>query len=60
MCGKLPVYDLSNFFMKALRDMNFPLSTTFTVSHKFGYLVPSFLLTSQKSLYISTLTKSCH
>jgi hypothetical protein len=40
----LLVYPLSNFFMKALRGMSFPLSTAFIVSHKFEYVVPSFLL----------------
>ena len=39
---KLLVQDLSNFFMKVLRAMNFPLSSAITVSHKFGYAVPSF------------------
>jgi hypothetical protein len=27
--------------------MNFPLSTAFIVSHKFGYVVPSFSLNSR-------------
>jgi hypothetical protein len=38
------VYDLSNFFMEALRAISFPLSTAFIVSHMFRYLVASFLL----------------
>ena len=40
--------------------MSFPLSTAFIVSHKFGYVVPSFSLNSIKSLisfFISTLIK---
>jgi hypothetical protein len=36
--------------------MSFPLSTAFIVSHKFGYVVPSFSLNSKKPL-ISFLTK---
>ena len=30
--------------------MNFPLRTAFIVSHKFGYVVPIYLLNSRKSL----------
>ena len=40
--------------------MNFPLSTAFIVSHKFGYDVSTFSLNSRKSLisfFISSLTK---
>ena len=44
---KMLVYTLSNFFMEALRDMNFPLSAAFILSHKFGYVVPLFLLNSK-------------
>ena len=39
----------------AFRSMNFPLNTTFIVSHKFGYVLWSFLLNFRKSL-ISFLT----
>jgi hypothetical protein len=35
---KLLVYVLSSFFFEELRDMSFPFSTAFTVSHKFGFL----------------------
>jgi hypothetical protein len=41
-------------------ELSFPLSTAFIVSHKFGYVVPSFSLNSKKSLisfFISSLTK---
>ena len=57
---KLIVWDLSDFFMKVLSAMNFPLSTTFIVSHKFGYVVHSFSLNSRKSLIsfiISAMTQ---
>jgi hypothetical protein len=40
--------------------MSFSLSTAFTVSYKFGYVVPLFSLNSKKSLisfFISSLTK---
>ena len=40
--------------------MNFSLSTAFIMSHKFGYVMPSFLLNSIKSLIsfiISPLTE---
>jgi hypothetical protein len=40
---KLLVCALSSFFLLALRAMSFPLRTAFTVSHKFGYVVASFL-----------------
>ena len=43
-------WDLSNFFVKVLSPMFFPFSTAFTVSYKFGYVVPSFSLKSTKSL----------
>ena len=33
---KLLVCAFSSFFLEALRAMSFPLSTAFTVSHKFG------------------------
>jgi hypothetical protein len=39
--------------------MNFPLSTAFSMSHEFGYVVFSFPLNSRKSLislFISVLT----
>ena len=38
---KLLVYALSSFFLEALRAMSFPMS------HKFGYVVPSFSLNSK-------------
>jgi hypothetical protein len=44
------VYALSSFFLEALRAMRFPLRNVFIVSHKFGYVVASFLLNSKKSL----------
>jgi hypothetical protein len=40
---------LSNFFMKVLKAMNFPLNTVFIVSHEFGYAV---LLFSLKFFYL--------
>jgi hypothetical protein len=46
----LLVWNLSNFIMKALSAMNFPLSTAFIVSQSFGYAVSSFSLISRKSL----------
>jgi hypothetical protein len=49
---RLLMNDISNFFMKALRAMSFPLRTTFTVSHKFGYAVPSFSLNCKTSLFL--------
>jgi len=57
---KLLTYALFCFFLQALRAMNFPLSTAFIVSHKFGYVVPSISLNSKKSFisfFISSLTK---
>jgi hypothetical protein len=57
---KLLVCALSSFILEALRAMSFPLSTAFTVSHKFEYIVASFSLNSKKSLisfFISSLTK---
>jgi hypothetical protein len=45
------LYDLSNFFMEALRAINFPLSTADILSHKFGYVVISFLLNSENKIY---------
>jgi len=55
---KLLKYALSYFFLQALRAMRFPLSTAFIVSHKFGYVVPSFSLNSKSliSFFISSLT----
>ena len=47
---ELLVYHFSNFFKEALRAMSFALSTAFIVPHKFGYVVPSFLLNSKMSL----------
>jgi hypothetical protein len=47
-------------FFEALRAMSFLLRTAFIVSHKFGYVVTSFSLNSEKSLisfFISSLTK---
>jgi len=61
MCAvKLVTYTLFCFFLQALRALTFPLSTAFIVSHKFGYVVPSFSLCSKKSLisfFISSFTK---
>ena len=56
---KLLVYALSSFFLEELRPMSFPLSTTFIVSHKFGYVVPSFPFNCKKSyfFFIFSLTK---
>ena len=54
------MYALSIFFLEALRAMSFPLRTVFIVSHKFGYVVPSFSLNSRKPLiyfFFSYLTK---
>jgi hypothetical protein len=53
---KFLVYALSSFFLQALRAMSFPLSTSFIVFYKFGYVVPSHSLNSKKSS-ISSLTK---
>jgi hypothetical protein len=53
------VWELSNFFMRALSVMNFPLSS-FIVSHKFEYVVPSLSLNFRKSLiylFISSLSQ---
>jgi hypothetical protein len=47
---KLLVYTLTSFFLEALRAMSFPLRTAFIVSHKLGYVVPSFSLKAKKSL----------
>lgn len=58
-CGvKVPVWDLSKFYMKLLSAVNFPLSPAFTVSHKPVCIMTSFLFNSRKSsvyLYISSL-----
>jgi hypothetical protein len=54
-------WDLSNFFMKALSAMNFPLITVFIVFYKFGYGVFSFSLNTMKSLIsLSLLWPSYH
>jgi len=56
---KLLGYDLSSLFLKALKTMSFPFSTVAIVSHKFGYVVPSFSLNSKRSLisfFISSFT----
>jgi hypothetical protein len=56
---KLPVYDLSSFFLLSLRAMSFPLITAFIVSHNFWYDMLSFLLSTKKfsiSFFISSLT----
>jgi hypothetical protein len=47
---RLLVRDGSNFFRKALNAINFPLSAAFIITNKFGYVVPSFSLSSRKSL----------
>jgi len=39
---KLLIWKLSNFFMKVLCAMSFPLSIHLIVSHKFGYPITSF------------------
>jgi hypothetical protein len=36
--------------MKAVSAVNFPLSAVFSVSHRFGYVMHSFLLNLKKSL----------
>ena len=43
------MYALSRFLFEALTAVIFPLSTAFTVSHKLGYVMPSF------SLYFKSL-----
>ena len=53
---KLLVWDMYNFFVKALSAMNFPLSSAFIVSHKFLYIVPTFSLKSMKSLIFFCIT----
>jgi len=56
---KLLIYALSCFFLQALRAMSFRFSTAFTGSPKFGYVVSSFSLNSEKyliSFFISSLT----
>jgi hypothetical protein len=45
------VYGLPRFFLEALRPMGFPPRAAFIVSHKCGYVVTSFSLTSKKSLF---------
>jgi hypothetical protein len=50
------VYTLSNFLIEALRAMSFPLGRAFIVSHKFGYVVDSFLLNYKKSIFSLFLT----
>ena len=52
--------ELFNFFKKALNAMNLCFSTSFIVSQKFGYDVPSFSLNSRESLtsfFISSPTQ---
>lgn len=39
---KLLIWELSNFFMEILSVIHSPFIIVFIVSHKFGYLVPSF------------------
>jgi hypothetical protein len=41
------VYAHSSFILESLRAMSFPLSTTFFLSHTFGYVVASFSLNSK-------------
>jgi hypothetical protein len=53
---KLLVLNLSNFYMKVLSVMNFPLSTAFIVCHRFVYVVHSFSLSSRKSLISSFIS----
>jgi len=48
--NEVHLYALSSVFLEALTALSFPLSTAFIVSHKFGYVVPSFPLNSKKSL----------
>ena len=40
--------ELSKFFMEAFCYLNFLLMTAFIMSHKLGYIVPSFWLNSRK------------
>jgi hypothetical protein len=47
---KLLVFVPFSFFLEALRAMSLALSISFIVSHKFGYVVPSFSLNSKKYL----------
>jgi hypothetical protein len=52
------MYALSNLFnetLRVLRVLRFPLSTSFTVSHRFEYLVTSFSLHSKKPLISSLI-----
>jgi hypothetical protein len=46
-CAVKLLYALSSFFLEAPRAMSFSHSTAFNVSHKFGYVVPSFSLNSK-------------
>lgn len=46
--SKLLIWDLSNFFMKSLCTMKFPLSSAFILSHKFQCFVPSFFIDFKK------------
>jgi hypothetical protein len=61
MCAvKLLVYDLTSFFLEALRAMTFPCSSAFIVFPNFEYVVPSFSLNYKEFLiyfFISSLTK---
>ena len=50
MCSQVRNVTLTSFCMWTLRAMNVPRSTAFIVSHRFGYVVPSFLLNSKKFL----------
>ena len=50
---KLLVCALSGFFVVAFRAVGFLCGTTFIVSHKFGYIFPSFSLNSKKCLISS-------
>jgi hypothetical protein len=57
---KLMVYTHFCFFLEALRAMSFPLRTASFVYHKFGYVVASLSLNSEKSLisfFLYSLTK---
>ena len=47
---KLLMCALSSFFLEALRAMSFPHRNAFILSHKFGYVVPSFSVSSKMSL----------
>ena len=60
VCSLYLFYFFIFLFLEALRAMSFPLRNAFIVSHKFGYVVASFSLSSKKSLisfFIPFLTK---